>query len=416
MSTGSRLSEEKLSNSTVLIAQETLDEVASETPSFVPNQDLKKSSSDPGGFVHIMQLDGIRGMAIAFILVYHLLWSNSQTGSAVLNIFSQIRGSLWVGVDLFFALSGFLITGILYDALSSKRYLLNFYGRRCVRIFPLYYLSLAVFGLVAVPMALHWSGYQWALILYLQNTPYWLLHEPTAMSLTGHLWSLAVEEQFYLCWPLIVMIVRDRRRLMGITLMLSVVAIFVRWYLVAHGAGSEITYKMLPCRMDGLLIGGWLALAVRGPGRDQVIRWSRPVFLATFAILLGWGIYSKGLIWEQSKSINTVGYTLLAVCCSALIGLTLNPTSSMKRLFSVHPLRWLGRYSYGIYVWHMLCGALLLRPLYVEIGNHTHAKALQVAGSGAIAILASILLGVISFHVFEVHFLHLKRFFAYRQA
>jgi peptidoglycan/LPS O-acetylase OafA/YrhL len=100
-----------------------------------------------------------------------------------------IRESMWVGVDLFFALSGFLITGILFDSLSGSHFLRNFYGRRAVRIFPLYYLALFMVWLMGLPIAMHWSGYQWVLIAYLDNTRLWIGHAVPhpLVDLTGHL-------------------------------------------------------------------------------------------------------------------------------------------------------------------------------------------------------------------------------------
>jgi peptidoglycan/LPS O-acetylase OafA/YrhL len=357
----------------------------------------------------------VRGLAISLILVCHLFSANTVTSSRLLAVASGIRESLWVGVDLFFALSGFLITGILFDALHSRHFLRNFYGRRCVRIFPLYYLALATLAAMSVPLAMHWDGFQWVLLTYLQNTPLMIGHSvPRPLSdLTGHLWSLGLEEQFYLFWPMIVLLVRDRRRLMTTALLLSSVSLLLRIGLMAHGGGVEYTYKMLPCRMDGLLIGGWLALAVRGPQREPFIRRGTGVFLGAMALILGYSLYARGFDWETDRIINAVGYTVTAIASTGLIAMTLAPLGRAARFFSSSVLRLLGRYSYGIYVWHMILGRMVTTPVRNLAAHFVHGKLSLLLAGGFAATVVSILLGILSYHLFEVHFLRLKRYFAY---
>src|SRR3978361_1394995 len=215
---------------------------------------------------HVAALDGVRGFAVLLILLYHVGVTNEHRGSRVITFLTGVRISMWMGVDLFLALSGFLITRILFDALGRGDSLRSFYARRCLRILPLYYLALIVIGIISFWDHFYWFGFQWKLIAFLQNTPLWFKSVPFPLSAyTGHLWSIALEEQFYICWPLLMFFVRDRRRLMVVALGLSVIAVGVRVALVAHGFGVDYTYKLLPCRMDGLLLGGWLALAWRGP-------------------------------------------------------------------------------------------------------------------------------------------------------
>ncbi|WP_263373845.1 acyltransferase family protein [Granulicella aggregans] len=374
------------------------------------------STSAPGGFAHIPQLDGVRGLAILLILIHHSLSSNPQTNSRVIAFFIAIRESMWVGVDLFFALSGFLITGILFDSLSGSHFLRNFYGRRAVRIFPLYYLALFMVWLMGLPIAMHWSGYEWVLIAYLDNTRLWIGHAVPhpLVDLTGHLWSLALEEQFYLVWPLLVLLLRDRRRLIVTALALSVVALGLRCVLVAHGTPEEITYKMLPCRLDGLLLGGVLALAIRGPRRELWLRRAPIVFLISSGILLLVAIREHGIDWQHSRFINSVGYTLTALASTALIAMTLSSGSRLAHTFRQSWLRWFGRYSYGIYVWHMIVPFLVVPPLHSALSMHLHNKLLLLLANAVAGATVSIAVSVLSYQAFEVHFLRLKRFFAYR--
>ena len=379
-------------------------------------QQAESTASDPGGFAHIPSLDGLRGLAIALIVIHHLVSGNPQSNSSVIGFFVAIRETMWVGVDLFFALSGFLITGILFDSLVTRHPLRKFYGRRLVRIFPLYYLALVVLWLMTSYYRIQWNGFQWDLLTYLQNTPLWIGRDvPVSLATyTGHLWSLALEEQFYLFWPFVVLWIRDRRRLMNVALALSLAALALRIFLVGRNYPVEYTYKMLPCRMDSLLLGGWLALAVRGPERGRIMKLCRPVLLIAAVALLIEAAREHGLDWQSSRFVNSAGYTLITIVCTALIGLTLNSAGLLsRRIFTLGWLRSLGKYSYGIYVWHMILGRLPIAPARSLAGHFTSSKLVLLLTGGASAIVFSVLLGVLSYHLYEVHWLRLKRYFAY---
>jgi peptidoglycan/LPS O-acetylase OafA/YrhL len=401
-------------------ARATVSKPPDEIPGGIPISAPSSSSvaqSDPGGFAHILQLDGVRGLAISLIVFHHFLISNPASGR-IFTFFIALRGSLWIGVDLFFALSGFLITGILFDTLHVRRSLRIFYARRCVRIFPLYYLALGVIAVVLALRHISWDGSVWILLTYLQNTPLWIGHAwPSGLTdITGHLWSLALEEQFYLVWPLLVFLVHDRRKLMTLALTLSAVALVIRIVLVLHHVPVEYTYKMLPCRMDGLLLGGWLALAIRGPKRLLVLQRARGLFLACCALLLAAAVHERGFDWQTSRFVNSIGYTLTAVSSTALIALTLAPRSASANLFRAPALRWLGRYSYGIYIWHMILGSAVALAMRGVVDRSFHSKALGVLLGMLFGAAFSAFLGAFSYHVFEVHFLRLKRFFPYAKS
>jgi len=382
------------------------------------------TASDPGGFAHIPQLDGVRGLAILLILGHHTLAANSETTSRVIALFIAIRKSMWLGVDLFFALSGFLITGILFESLRGPHFLRNFYGRRALRIFPLYYLALFVVWLIGLPIAMHWSGYQWVLLTYLDNTRLWIgqaVPHPL-VDLTGHLWSLALEEQFYLIWPLLVLLLRDRRRLIIAALALSAGSLILRCVLVAHGSSEAITYKLLPCRLDGLLLGGALALALRGGNRALWLRRAPLLFFPAAGVLLMVAFREHGFDWQRSRFVNSFGYTLSAAASCGLIAMTLRAGPNLReqtgswcaRLFRQPWLRWFGRYSYGIYVWHMIVPFLVVPRLHAALSQHLHSKLLLVLANALAGSAISIAVSVVSYHAFEAPFLRFKRFFAYQ--
>src|SRR4051812_15765629 len=214
---------------------------------------------------HIPALDGVRGLAILLVLIFHfsqLGYTPNPTGFRA--VLQKATAAGWIGVDLFFVLSGFLITSILVEAKGSQGYFRNFYMRRVLRIFPLYYGVLAVaavLGLVfydRLPQeyrnVFHYQGGLWA---YLQN-----FIRIDWMGFT-HFWSLAVEEHFYLVWPALVFFL-SRRAAMGVCVALIAAAIAIRTGRVLNHAEIEATYTWTFCRMDCLAIGSLLALAIHG--------------------------------------------------------------------------------------------------------------------------------------------------------
>jgi peptidoglycan/LPS O-acetylase OafA/YrhL len=380
---------------------------------------------DPGGFRHVAALDGVRGLAVALIVGAHLWLTNEHPGSRVITLLTTIRMSMWLGVDLFLALSGFLITGILFDTVASPHYLRNFYARRVLRIFPVYYAAIAVLGVLAVTMHFGFRGYWWPLGVFLENTPVWWGRAMPGMldTFSGHLWSIALEEQFYLLWPLVVMLLgsreerrgkreEGRRRLMWAAGGLSVAALGLRVWLVMEGASFQFTYKMLPCRMDGLLLGGLLALVMRGPEKARVLRFARWVFWPAMGVLAYFALRAHGLDWRTSTFVNSVGYSVAAVAFSSLIAMTLRGGAA-ARVFSLRPLRWLGKYSYGIYAWHMLLGGLIIPPMRVFTAGLGWGTAGQFLAGAIAGTALSVVIGWGSYWGFEVYFLRLKRFVPY---
>src|SRR5438445_1418758 len=183
----------------------------------------------------------------------------------------------WIGVDRFFVLSGFLITGILYDAKESNHYFRNFYVRRVLRIFPLYYGALIIFLVVlpwlrpgnpAVQSMTRDAVWYWT---YLSNVR--IAHNGGDFGAIGHFWSLAIEEQFYLIWPVVVLALR-RRQLQACCLACVIGALFVRVGL--NVAGNETAaFVLTPARIDALAVGAYLALSARGPaGLNPTSRWA----------------------------------------------------------------------------------------------------------------------------------------------
>lgn len=371
---------------------------------------------------YIPALDGIRGLAIILVLIIHLtLSSHRHTQSLLLNAVIAFCNMGWAGVDLFFVLSGFLITGILYDSVNRPSFFRNFYARRFLRIFPLYYGSLLVLLLLSGPLGIGWHDSEFILLGYLQNVPPFRAAIPaTVYQYTGHFWSLAVEEQFYLVWPCLVFLIRDRKKLIITALILAAVAPILRTtILLTHSLNRQACYEFTLCRMDSLLIGSALALAIRGPARSMVLRFSPVVFPLLLFVCVGfhfWFTNGNDLWAGHGDFFYSVGFTLLAISFAALIGCALRPRSLTGHMFQNATLRWFGRHSYGIYVLHFIfLNTFIIGELpRAFLREHFHSKFLGVTVGGIPALLVTLICAWLSYRYYESPFLRLKRHFQVR--
>jgi peptidoglycan/LPS O-acetylase OafA/YrhL len=365
-------------------------------------------------------LDGIRALAVTLVFALH--YGGGIHGGRLMSLLNQVRLRGWIGVDIFFVLSGFLITGILYDTRSDSHFFRRFFARRAVRIFPVFYLTATVLLILTPFLHLHWRWPHLSFLVYLGNIP--AAFDPSLYGVLGstaahkvvleHLWSLCVEEQFYLVWPLLVWSIRDRIRLLWLASGLSVAALLLRTAIVVSGVSLDGGWlmKQLPFRMDALLIGGVLALLLRGPHAD---RWQRRCVLlfaiagAASAIVL---IFSSSL---ESPWLLTVGLTVIAIASVGLIGSTLRSGSLGFRLFHFTPLRVLGRYSYGFYVFH-----LIFAPAWAAFAALLRQKTQGTLSGPAAGVIAFVLnfavtfaVAKLSYDLFESRFLRYKTRFEY---
>ena len=376
--------------------------------------------------IHLPALDGLRGLAILLVLVSHLMLFNDRTGSRFGDSLAALRGLGWTGVDLFFVLSGFLITGILFDTLRDSHYFRSFYMRRFLRIFPLYYGFLLFMVLLAHWQHFSWGGRQYVLLAYLQNTGLWFPvtdFHPGLWADLDHFWSLAVEEQFYVFWPLLVFLVRGRSRLIGLTLSLSFAALLLRIALYVHGASPLTIFMATPCRMDTLLLGGCVALVIRGNSDWIPRRWMLPLVLLSAAGIAGYTLAHPHRDMRAGFFGATFGYSVIAIGCVALLIAALEKDSPIHRVLRWRVLRSLGKYSYGIYVLHIFISHLFGTLVERVLGQSLRKFLTPVLHSHPLAVLVEFFLNLavvfgaayVSYHLYEVHFLRLKRYFAYRK-
>jgi peptidoglycan/LPS O-acetylase OafA/YrhL len=335
---------------------------------------------------HIPELDGVRGIAIALVLVCHC-------GYLFPAPFREWLSLGWVGVDLFFVLSGFLITRILLASCGQEGYFRNFYFRRALRIFPLYFLFVGAYFFFLLPMA-HRYGFildrnasdQWWFWSYLANWHYGSTH-----STLTHLWSLGIEEQFYLVWPAVVALVPTKR--LGQTCLgLAAFSLGARAILIGYaGLGREASF-FTACRIEGIALGAWLAIGFRfrRPGTVALMA-------ATGLVLL---LRSGG---PNGFAMTVAGITLVAILFAMFLQAVISPGregSLASWVLRRDILTRLGKYSYAIYLLHM---PLLTVAVRVHERRNWSPALLFLGG-----ILGSYLLGWLSWRVFESKILQLK--------
>lgn len=386
----------------------------------LPRSPHENGAALPGAGVHLPALDGLRGIAILLVLAIHFtVMQPLGPGDRV--VFALARTG-WIGVDLFFVLSGFLITGILLDSRERDRPLRTFYARRFLRIFPLYYgFLLVVFGLgpLVAPES-EWLArsqadqlWHWA---YLSNVLA-ALRGWQAVPHLGHFWSLAIEEQFYLLWPPAVLLL-SRRRLIGLSAAMMAGSLVARAALLLADASPIAVYSLTFTRWDGLLVGALIAVVGRGEaGMRPLLRWSGPALWMAVPALAAM-VWSEPYRSHYGVAMQLVGYPLLALCFGALLVrvVAAPPGSPLQRALGGRVLGFFGRYSYGIYLLHVpLQGVLLSRGVSPRLLPPLWGSALP--GQllyWAVASGTTVSVALLAWHFWERPFLSLKGRFAYR--
>lgn len=382
----------------------------------------RPSLSDAPQFLqkHIPELDGLRGMAVLAVMIFHFfLFGDIEARSRIGKALTAILNIGWSGVDLFFVLSGFLITGILYDSRLKPGFFRTFYLRRVLRIVPLYYLFLALTFLVLpsirgfgafLPVAPSDQFWLWA---HLSNVRIALVGWGAVTPTLRHFWSLAIEEQFYLLWPWVVFAV-SRRRLLHVCTCMYFGATILRIGLCANGQWLA-GYVLTPTRMDALAVGAFLALLMREPlGYKTAVRCAKPVLAGSVLLLAVLFVVRKGLK-SHDPLVVALGSSLLSLAFGAvlILGLSCPPNAHIRRLLAAPPFQWFGKYSYALYVFHQPL-AFYLGAVRTDVATPSW---LRVALSNSavyffVAFGLSVAAAFISWHCCEKHFLKLKDRFA----
>lgn len=367
---------------------------------------------------YIPEFDGMRGIAILMVMLFHI-WR--YKGDAILGkAISGVAYTGWSGVDVFFVLSGFLITGILLDTRNSDRYWRDFYIRRSLRIFPLYYAVMTcvvVGGLVIKNMGLNLEDAalqaidnSWLNYLYVTN--FIKAFFPPDYVPLDIAWSLAVEEQFYLVFPFVVRYTDNKT--LKYSLIAAILSAPLFRYLTfisadAFEAPRHMGPYVLPyCRMDSLAIGGLAVLIVREASDGFVKRLSQATFpmLALSAVVLS--------LWGRSDVEFVIfGYSVLAIASMTLMLRVFTGNGPIfSKIFCNPILVYIGKISYGLYLLHLIAriavDQFVLRGLASKINQSTGLA----IGRFLLIAAVSIVMASISYFAFERPILRLKDKFA----
>jgi peptidoglycan/LPS O-acetylase OafA/YrhL len=351
---------------------------------------------------YIPELDGVRGIAILLVLLFHFGTSTRPGG-----ILGQVLGLGWVGVDLFFVLSGFLITGILLNSKGLPHYFSSFYIRRVLRIFPLYYFSVFVFFNVALPIAHNFNGlahvvqpvqiWYW---LYLVN---WYVGFGNPASPLTHFWSLCIEEQFYMVWPLLIFVI-GRKTFLRVCIALIVLSPVLRFVFGQNPPSPYFLYFITPFRMEPIALGAVIAILWR---QDRISRLTnlamRWVWIPALAVV-AYICVASGTTIPVSYYMERVGYTCIGLAFMSLVFVVAQAArgGTPIALLRYPVLMKFGKYSYAMYVFHAPISQYL--PKFLHFGSRLTRVGLSIGiGVGLTYVIA-----VLSWRYIESPILSLK--------
>jgi peptidoglycan/LPS O-acetylase OafA/YrhL len=365
---------------------------------------LEPVSKDLTSSGYMPQLDSLRAIAVSAVLVHHLL-----DAKYLPRIVADLSPGL-MGVKLFFVLSGFLITGILLRARPAQHAAAwhvtrQFYIRRFLRIFPLYYFALAFMLLLGVQAVYE---HKWSLLTYTFNLA--VAYQGWFPDTVAHFWSLAVEEQFYLLWPFLILFA-PRRWLLRCTIAVALIGPLYRGYAKAVDLNGIALYTVTFASLDALAIGAVVAILANGRPAPAPLRHRLRRFVLPCAALSALGL----LVTSSMNSAGDFAYTALFDTAVALLfGSVVAGASSgigglVGRLLDQRWLQYCGRLAYGLYVYHLL----LSEPVYAAgtaLGvSWSHGEPIYFAA----ASIATFIVAALSWHLLEEPINALKDRFAY---
>jgi peptidoglycan/LPS O-acetylase OafA/YrhL len=339
---------------------------------------------------HIPALDGVRLLAVALVMLHHLT-RGSQT-SIVLHLMGLQVGN-GLGPPLFFVLSGVLLTTVIIEARGTEHRYRNFLTRRALRILPLY---LAYLG-VAMVATFFFTGRHlqnvWVFAFFLQNTFL------TAASKTGsvlpmyHLWTLAVQDQFYILWPLLLWNCDSLRKMRYLCMAGIILSLGARVIITLPSLTPELFGRILPAQAGEMCLGALLALDLREQTALSSIL--RKAFLPISAILAVWMWHGLSLTTSFG---SVIGLQLIAITGAALIAAALKPSTWTARILGSKFFALGGKkYAFAMYVFH---------PLMLEV-----CMSLPIASKGlrlTLFAISTVVLSGLSYRYIESYFLHMK--------
>jgi peptidoglycan/LPS O-acetylase OafA/YrhL len=354
---------------------------------------------------YIKSLDGMRALAIMMVVVHH---SSFLIQDGFFHDLSRFMGS---GVDLFFIISGFLITNILINTKNNPRFFRNFYGRRFLRIIPLYY-AILIFASFIIPL-IHIESFKKFSDISL--TPYWFFLSNYAIAAKGNFqhglvdlsWSLSLEEQFYVFWSLCVYFFAEKH-LRKIAILVLILCPILRYFAYTSGQSLVAIHIMTHTRIDTILMGSMLALFMR----DNMVTTKNLLFTLALCFLIFFGLYALPFGVKLA-----LGYSFLGGIYMSLVGLAIFASqnqnlnlSFLRKILENNLLVHIGLYSYGIYLLHNPIQKVLqivYRPVLnlvpLNIAFHQFIFVL-------IVLAISSALAALSYHFYELKWLRLKKY------
>ena len=345
----------------------------------------------------IAELDGLRGLAILLVMSFHYI--NNQlvnTAGIIAHALSLVTSFGWVGVDLFFVLSGFLIGSILVRNKRSKNYFSTFYLRRLVRIVPNYFLLVVIFMII---LAIPWFADNyfltgnnvipaWSYFAMLHN--FYMAHLQNfgnvAMSVT---WSIGIEEQFYIIFPFIVYFINDKW-LPFILIAAIIMASFIR----ATYQSWVPQYVLLPCRMDAISFGALIAWINYHYDLKVLARKYFAVLIVILATVVGF----CGYLYIRYNDLGVIKNSLFALVFAILLVFALTYTNSWYgRLLRNKMLVWIGTVSYSLYLFHYL-----ILGIFHHVNGYREGIGIYNAKDIVVSVIALIVSILFSWLVFKL--------------
>jgi peptidoglycan/LPS O-acetylase OafA/YrhL len=377
---------------------------------------MVRSTENPSKREHLVALDGIRGYGFLGIFFAHYLSAvidryRSHPWGTCLFYIEQIA---WLAVPAFFVLSGYLVGNILFNTRNREGFFRVFYGRRVLRILPVYYIALIGVAAVNLAHGIHLDQVFWAHFLYIQNwLPGYISQDRGMRTQIIHLWTLAIEEQFYVTWPIVVWFVRDRSKLLKIIAVLCGLCFIVRLISPWIHLSPNQSYFATATRLDAILLGVGLALVAD----HRIFKRMQP--LAQYAVVLGTALW---LISFSTHPDNPdtyyrvcVEFPLANFTVLALVAALIDERSVMARVCSARWVCWLGTMSYGLYVYHYIYHKWFANTFRPRLARHMPDPYADLAIT-AIGLALTIVLGMVSYRFIEQPILNLKKYLKFGPA
>lgn len=376
--------------------------------------------------IHIPAIDGLRGIAILWVIFHNAALEGTLNNEHLITKLLSLSSSMgWLGVQLFFVLSGFLITGILLDAKNrhEKKIFKQFYIRRALRIFPIYYFFLFICFLTAINLneAPSWLSnaynHKWWHIFYLNN---WI--QPFEDIGLSHLWSLAVEEQFYLLWPFAILLIPNKYIYL-VCIFLIVLSPIYRLIITSIDLEFAKLAAYVPtiARIDALVIGALLAIIIRNH-TIEIIDKIMKIILSISSTYLAFVFLTNFNITRVSEGILNLNQTICAFFFASMLFYATKqiPKNKFQRVYInllLSPcLRSFGKYSYAMYLFHLPISLVFHDKISNKLLTHFGFSEPYILSfvfliDMTIIILMSYFASRLSWVLIEKHFLRLKRHF-----